>query len=779
MARFKYVVILFMVALMQLSKAQSISLSGYVTDEVSKKPLQNVNIKVKNTNYVTVTNNIGFFKVHYQDVANPVLIFSHVGYKNEEIQLSETNGEKLLEIVMKASVLNLTEIEIMGLTDNQIPFSIDKIVLKNIEATNLSDIGGLIATQPNIGGIRKGATGIDPVIRGFKYSQVVVQLNGGTRIEGGCPNRMDPTASHVNINDLNEITIYKGPFALKYGPNFGGLINLKTHTPHFYNKFEKHISMFVGGQTNHNGYKSGIRIFGGNSLLSYTVSANRNKFGDYTAGNGDIINSSSDNYNITSGIGIRPAEGHVTTINYDRSWGRNVDFTALPMDERTDDTKIYEFSYLVTSIGDAINFIKIVAYHSDVNHEMDNKNRPFSDTVVAISRIHAMNTGGRFAANINLLQGRIELGGNFERIFKNGNREKWLIMQPALPHFSESIWNNAIINNLGLFAEYQHSCNNFDWIISARTDLNSAASDPMLRYKPTGDPVYKNADTKSEYINFSFSAGVTWYISTESEISLSFGKGTRSPDMIERYIILLPVGYDPYDYLGNPQLKPETNHEVDLGYKFMDHKFGTISTSIFFSYVTDYISTVRVPPSQVMPQTKGVLGVKSFTNISNAYLTGYELTYNTPESNKWQVKFNSAYTMGINPLATKYIVENGAVTDETTIKNDPLPEIQPLEANLWFSYKFFNQKIVPELNVRMIADQTRISESYNEESTPGNTIFNFKVKYAYSDQLQIIFGINNILNLNYYEHLNRRIIGSRMPFLEPGRLFYTNLIINL
>jgi len=779
MDKFKYIILLLFIVSIQLTEAQNISLSGYVTNKHDKKPVSNVVVKMVGHNISTTTNNTGFFKIQYKDITDPKLVTSHVGYLKKEIHIDETNIVDTLYIELAPAVLNLTEVEIIGLSDNQMPYSIEKIDLKKIESTNLSDIGGIIAKEPNIGGIRKGATGIDPVIRGFKYSQVVVQLNGGTHIEGGCPNRMDPTASHVNVNDLHNITIYKGPFALKYGPNFGGLINLETFSPRFYNKFENHVSIFIGGQTNHIGYKSGVRIFGGNSSISYTASANKNKFGNYKAGNGDIINSSSDNYNIKAGVGIRPADDHVVSLNFDRSWGRNVDFTALPMDERSDDTKIYEVSYLGTKFKNSINFIKFHAYHSDVHHKMDNKNRPFSDTVVAISRIHAMNTGARFATNFRALNGNFEVGANYENIYKDGNREKWLIMQPGLPNFTESIWNNARINNIGLFGEYQQTRGNIDWIISARTDFNSATSDPMLRLKPNGTPVYENNDTKSEFINFSFSAGLSWHINAASEISVSFGKGTRSPDMIERYIILLPIGYDPYDYLGNPDLKPETNHEIDLGYKFVNSKFGSFSASVFFSYVTDYISTVRVPPSQVMPQTKGVIGVKTFTNIDDAYLTGFEIAYNTPENHLWEVRFTSAYTTGINPLATVYIVENGNVIDEATVKNDPLPEIPPLEANIWFNYKFFKKKLVPELNIRMVAAQNQISEAWDEDSSPGFTILNIKVNYKYSDQLQVNMGVNNVLDINYYEHLNRRIIGSKTPFLEPGRLFYINLIIKL
>ena len=696
---------------------------------------------------------------------------------SQNTQQTDTTTNNEINAILKN--IKLAEIEILGETEKKSTFSISRINLRTIEETNISDIGELISLEPNIGGIKKGAGGIDPVIRGFKYSQVAVQLNGGIRIEGGCPNRMDPTASHVNINDLSNVTIYKGPFAIKYGVNFGGLINLETFKPKYYDKFENHISIFIGTQTNHIGYKSGIRIYGGNSKVSYTVSANKNKFGNYTAGNGDVINAKADNYNIATGVGYKINNRHNITISADKSWERNVDFAALPMDERIDDTEIYSLSYQGQPMGKLFNFISAKIYLSNVNHEMDNKNRPFSDTVVAISKIHATNLGGRLAANINIAKGLLELGMNFENIKKDGKRYKWLILQPNLPHFNENIWHNAQINNTGLFAEYNYKNDKINWIFAARSDYNTATANPMIRLKPDGSAVYENKDTKSSYLNFSFSAGIIWEINTKNTISLSFGKGTRSPDMTERYIILLPVGYDPYDYLGNPKLKPETNHEIDFGYDFSSSNFGTFNSSIFFSYVTQYISAVLVPPSQVRPQTKGVLGVKTFTNINNAYLTGFEIGYNTPAKNKWQIKLKAAYTMGVNPSAKAYIIKDGEIVNEETIKNDPLPEIPPFESNVWFSYKLLKNKIVTTINLRMVAAQNKISVAYNENASPGFTVLNLKINYSYSNRLQINSGINNMLNINYYEHLNRRIIGTNSPFLEPRRLYYVNLIIKL
>ncbi len=759
--------------------SQSNNISGEVIDNTTGMAISNVVVGVINTNNITVTDENGLFHLSIKNTNEVKLIFSHISYINMEVKITPEIMKSPIIIKLEKDALNLGVIEIMGEKNIRTPFSIAKIDIKQLDETNLTDIGAVLAMEPNIGGVRKGATGIDPVVRGFKYSQVSVQLNDGTRIEGGCPNRMDPTASHININDISSISIYKGPFVLKYGSGFGGLIILETHKPIFYNKYENHISLILGGQTNQQGTRTGIRVVGGNSIISYLFSTNWNKYGDYTAGNGDIIKASSNNYNVVGGIGIRPASGHVINLSVDRSWGRNVDFPTLPMDERKDDTQIFQLSYLASNFKNSVNFIKVAAYYSDVNHVMDNKNRPFSDTVVAISSIHAIVNGGKVALNMDVFKGNLEFGSNFEQIRKDGNRDKQLIMQPNLPSITENLWNNAKINNLGIYAEYQKIINRLNWVIALRTDFNSAKSDPMLRVTKNGDLVYENTDTDSEYFNLSFSAGLSWQINLKSEINFSVGKGTRSPDMTERFIILLPVGYDPYDYLGNPKLLPENNHELDIGYTHDCTRSGYFNASVFFSYVTDYISAVILPPSQVKPQTSGVLGVKKFINIDEAYLYGFEILYNTPQKNKWQIKFNTAYTAGVNPTAIKYVYDNGEIIDEISIHNDPLPEIPPLESNIWFRYKFFKNRLTPEINIRMVAKQNKISKAYDEQNTPGFNLINFKVSYVYSQRLNINLGVNNIFDINYYEHLNRRIIGTHSPFYEPGRLFYTNLIINL
>jgi iron complex outermembrane receptor protein len=91
------------------------------------------------------------------------------------------------------------------------------------------DAGGILTRIPSISGIRKGGGfGFDPVLRGFKYSQVGILIDGIQTTTVACPNRMDPPTSQVSVNTLHSVEVYKGPCSLRYGNNIGGVINFRT-----------------------------------------------------------------------------------------------------------------------------------------------------------------------------------------------------------------------------------------------------------------------------------------------------------------------------------------------------------------------------------------------------------------------------------------------------------------------------------------------------------------------------------------------------------------------
>ena len=781
MNKIKACTILILISLSVLSFGQQgARLEGYVFDKTTELPLENVQIMIKPPGKGTISNQNGFYTFTGLEPGNYFIEARYLGYAPLRVKISIQDIQtKTKDLYLNPAVQTLDEIEVRDKTFNRHSFPARKIEKMEIRQSAARDVGDFLRQEPNLSGIRKGAVGIDPVLRGNRFKQINVVVNSVMNIEGGCPNRMDPAISHIDIDDIREIEILKGPFALRYGPNFGGIINIKTINPWKENKFTTDVTAIKGYESNWNGSKEHLSVAGGNRRFFFSLSGNHKKYGNYTAGSGQEIRSAFEKYNYSVFLGAAPLENHQVILGMKRSYGRNISFPALPMDERSDDTRLLNFEYKIEKISGMIDQLNLKMYHSDVHHIMDNKERPFSDTVVAISDINAINYGGRFETALNVGNQKLFAGVDLERILKNGERLKHFIMQPNLPVKKEDLWKGAEIQNTGIFVSWGNNFGKWDLSFAGRLDFNNANSEPLMLQNMMGDVMYENTETQSQHTNISLSAGALWNMSKNWGIGFSLGRGVRSPDMTERFIILLPVGFDRYDYLGNPGLKPEANHEADLKIKYEKEKTGIFEGSIFFSYVTNFITGRRLPPAQVMPQTQDVLGVKQFYNEEHVYLYGFEFTYASPFYKGFALNINGAVTYGINPVAEKYIVENGEVIDQTSLKNDPLPEIPPFESNADLIWKTIKNKLDMKFSVRMVIAQNQISEAYDEETTPGFVLADFKVNYHFNRNLTVNAGVNNIFDKAYYEHLNRRIIGSMAPLYEPGRIFFVNLIFNI
>jgi len=249
--------------------------------------------------------------------------------------------------------------------------------------------------------------------------------------------------------------------------------------------------------------------------------------------------------------------------------------------------------------------------------------------------------------------------------------------------------------------------------------------------------------------------------------------------MLERYIKLMPVGYDRYDYLGNPQLKPETNNEVDLTFRYDNDNAGSVYLNFFYSYVRNYITANLLPEAVITPQTQGALGVKQFDNADYATHRGFELGYRSPDKYKLGGNVVAAYTYGVIPSVTRYIITNSQVTDAVEIKDDALPEIPPFEATVNVFYKLLDGKVTPGLTLRTVAAQRHISQAFYEQYTPGFWVMNAAVMGKVNKFVELNLGVKNLFDRAYYEHLNRRIIGTMDDLYEPGRVFYVTLSMNI
>jgi len=729
---------------------QHATIEGYVRDARTRTPLSDANVWMKDHHRGDVSDFRGYFRLERLPAGDHTVIFSFVGYEQHEEVLTLADGEKkVVEIFLRERpIIIAEEIIVRGSPVGSYPQS--DLVMRHGVVQSPKDVGEFVQNVPNVSGVRRGGYGFDPVIRGFRYDQLNVQIDGGARVEGACPSRMDPPASHVASGDLEKIEVLKGPFALRFGSAFGGIINLVMAVPDRYESFTIDGKIQSGYESNFNGWQNRITVTGGSRLYDFRLSGGMIRYGNYTDGNGTEIPASFAKRDYTLKIGMNPEANHRVQLSFRQVFARDIQFPSLPMDERKDDTWILITDYGARNLSSWISSLNIKAYHSHVGHLMDNRDKPNAGTVSAVTDVTTSVSGLRAEVGLLIESSVLFVGTDVMRTEKSGFRTRNFVAGPRKGTvLTDNVWQDASITNAGLFAEFRSAVGDFNLISSGRLDMNAAsAQQPDTSFAT----LYRSL--KSNHTNTSLSLGVYRAVSKNAEIGALFGRGMRSPNIAERYINFLSIGLDRYDYVGNPSLGPEINNTLDLTLRTKT-LLGSVSGNIFYSHVTDYISLEIV---DIQPRNMDVLGVKRFVNITSAALAGFELVVSSEMTKNLHLQWSSAYTRGRNNKT-----------------GESLPEIPPFETTIALSGSMMNGKILPELSVRAVGRQRDISLSFGETSSPGFVVGNAAVRVMPFGFLTASLGVNNLLNKTYYEHLNRRIRTNGNPIHEPGRYFYVNI----
>jgi len=108
-------------------------------------------------------------------------------------------------------------------------------------------------------------------------------------------------------------------------------------------------------------------------------------------------------------------------------------------------------------------------------------------------------------------------------------------------------------------------------------------------------------------------------------------------------------------------------------------------------------------------------------------------------------------------------------------RNEPLPEIAPLDIRYSINGSYLKNRLKPEVIFRYVAEQSRASGEFGETATPSFSLLDVKLGYQVTSGLSVNAGVNNMLDKNYFEHLNRSVRGANAPIFAPGRNFFMNL----
>ncbi len=618
------------------------------------------------------------------------------------------------------------------------------------------DAADVLSQLPEVALIRKsGNYGFDPVLRGFKYEQLNIVLDGAQSANAACPNRMDPPSSQMPVNMLSQITVLKGPYSLRYGSALGGTINFQTEAPNYTSETAVTGRLSGSYETNGNIYRSEALV--GLSGKSYDIKlfGSLSDGSNYEDGDGNAVLSSFYRNNFGSLMSFKLSDAQSLRVNVSHNYAKDVDFPALPMDLREDDTWL-------TSLQHSIIFNKNLkewrtnVYATYVDHLMDNYDKIIEPrNVDAVTAAKTYNYGGRTEGHWLFGNNQLYAGMDFRADKAEGERSRHFLMGPNTGKTAyDNVWQDAYINKLAAFAEFQNRYKQWQLTYSARLEYNQANAD-----KPDANFASHYKEMDANTFNTSLSFGVNRQLLPHLTGELWFGHAERSGSITERYINFLPVGVDPYEMIGNPELSSEKNNQVDLNLKYQN-KGTQVQLTGFMAIINDYISSqIRDDISPKMPSSPGM---RQFTNIDQAQLMGFEAVWLQQLPAKLQHRLSLAYTYGKNKD-----------TDEA------LPEIAPMDMRYKLSGNYLNNQLRPEISFRHVLKQDRIAQSFGETATPSFSLVDVSLNYRINKHLEVNAAVNNLLDETYYEHLTRSVKGTSNAINAPGRSMIFTLVARL
>ena len=741
----------FLILLMSVFALHAQEVTIQLLDRSTQSPIEGATFEYAQQNGLSDAEG----RIAFTFAEGEILVLSHTSYGAWSLTAGQVNEAIRNGRILRDELwVNLQPVTIIALR----PKSEEKQTLDlDYQDKMAHDAGAILSQTAGIGVIRKsGSYGFDPVIRGFKYDQLNVVINGAQSAAAACPNRMDPPSSQIATNMADRIEILKGPYSLRYGNSFGGTINVIPVAPRFSEKTD--IYGRLSGQYESNGGVLRSEGLIGMSGKRYDAGlfASWSQGADYTAGDGTTISSDFLRGSFGANLGLKLSDQQVLTLSATRNLARDADFPALAMDLRNDDTWLFNARHEVNLGRDRLQSWNTTVFATLVDHLMDNLLKPLDPRMLnASTDATTRSYGGRTEGVWQYDRSKLFLGADFRMETAEGIRVREFLMGPNAGNiFYDNAWQGGQISRTGLFAEYQWRRDGLLLVFSGRLELNNAnlsdAADEFLAVNP---------DPEITQINPSISLGGIRNFDSGLSIGLWLGRGQRSGSLTERYINYFPVGQDPYELIGNPGLDPEVNNQVDLTFA-LRRKHTTISVDLFASYLQDYISSFI--DSTLKPRIPSSPGVRQYLNIGEAFKTGFEIAWHQDLFAGLHHHFSVAYTYG-----------------QDLELDQALPEIPPLDIRYTLAGSYLKKKLRPEVAFRHVLMQERISPEFGETKTPAFTLLDVQVSYQITPYLQARAGVQNLFDAAYYEHLNRSVVAMQRPIFAPGRNGFVGVTVDL
>ncbi|MCU4327075.1 TonB-dependent copper receptor [Acinetobacter johnsonii] len=563
--------------------------------------------------------------------------------------------------------------------------------------------------------IKNGGANGDVTFRGMFGSRIKI-LTDGTENLGACPSRMDNPASYVSPESYDKITVVRGPQTVQYAHTGSAATVIFEREPEQLTSakpYRGQASVMLGS---YGGLDQNVEAAVGDETKYARLNANRSIADSYQDGAGNTVPSDWEKWNADLALGWTPNEDTWVELKGGKSDGEAV-YAGRSMDGSKFARESLGLHVEKKNISEVIKKVEAQVDYSYNDHVMDNFSLRKFNPADGMSMPMASNVARRtLNARVAMTQdwGKLQLISGIDSQKNEHTKRSGSLMSP---YQNKARVGDMDFESYGAFGELSYAFNDqHELVTGARVDqakIDNLATDTERKETlPSG------------------------FIRVESELAehvktyAGLGYVERVPDYWE----LFSTKYHQSAGTTFADLENEKTAQFDAGYQYEQGAFKSWA-SVYAGLIQDYILVAYTPTGSM-----GRLEAKS-RNV-DATIVGAEAGVAYQLTDQIQADISAMYAWGEN------------TTDHTA-----LPQIEPLEGR--FNLRYVQEEYNLGLLWRVVAAQDRTSYregniiGYDLEDSKGFGTLSLNGTYNIQKDLDLSVGIDNVLNKNYAEHLNK------------------------
>ena len=696
-----------------------------------------------------------------------------VAEQRHQVELVAGDTTRLAAFVVR-QVQSLGTVTVVALRGDLVPSV--QASRDEIAAVVPHDAAEVLRELPGADAVRRGALGLDPVIRGLRDTQLGVYVDAARTLPGG-PAGMDTPLSHVDPAHIQSMEVISGPYALTWGAGNLSAIRVTTDALPGAHAAPLRARLSSGYDGNLDAREFAATVSGAvasGGRFQYTAGGTWRDGHDYRDGDGRAVAGDFRSSEWRGKGGVRIGERGLFSLLASKQEQRDIDYPGRPLDATYFDSYQLQADYswrsaaAVLSAPLALHSVELMGYAYDVDHLMDNDDKPtalanpqrvppFPLRINTWSGVHV--TGGRAAFGLTTGRWTWQLGGDVYRADHEARRATDRRDTGAAIR-RDLIWGGARITDAGGYLRGERSIARAQLAATVRLDVVHADADSASAFF-----VQQNGtDLSSRESNWSGAATLRLPLAGSWSLTTGIGSVVRTAEANERFSDRAAAkrAQTNAEFLGDPQLAPERSTQADL---WLEGRAVGLQMQLnsFARRIDDYI-TIE-PTALPRAQAGSPPPVFRFVNGGARYYGG-EFTASRRLATAWSVS-----------SALSYLYGQDATLDE------PALGVTPLRADLRVRFAQPRAPWWVEGAWHAAGAQSRVASTRGERLTPGWSTADIQGAYTLGAEtpraLTVRAGVRNLFDRGYVQHLTALNAFTAGRIHEPGRVLFVRVTAGL